>query len=420
MRVAFFESADVFEDFYPHIGVTQSRFATDWAGSGNHRMLTLVQADIGDVVWLELSLRPEVLVSTHRVVGCEVRIIPSSLLHRGLWRLMYGTRVSWRLRRLYPAYATIASYLAPLSLRLWRETRRVRPDAIFVQDYASGRFDVLLVLARLLRARFVAYHAGSQPDQYVGRRLRRFSLKRADHVLASSARERESLVSEFGVARERTSVVLTPIDTERYRPLSRSEACGAAGLDSRFRYILFVGRFDDQVKRVSSLIRAFAVASQPHSDARLMLVGDGPDRAPLTGLAQDLCPGRVIMRGWVPDEESLARIYNASEVLVLPSRREGFPTVVGEALACGLPVIATDVGGVSEVVVPSETGWLTSAGDDRQLTTAIAEALGARAVVQAMRSKARAMAESRLAPAAVVSQLRRCLAGTGGAETSER
>ena len=97
----------------------------------------------------------------------------------------------------------------------------------------------------------------------------------------------------------------------------------------------------------------------------------------------------------------------ASDCLVLASWREGFPTVVGQALACGTPVVATRVGGVPELVKDGRTGWLVAPGDDAALARAVGEALAGAG--RALRPAARAAAEERLAPAAVATQLRRAL-----------
>ena len=80
LRIAFFEYADVFEDFYPHYGVDQQAFATRWAGTGNHAFVTLLQREVGDVTWYETTLAPEIEEARHDVTGCRVRFLPSSLV----------------------------------------------------------------------------------------------------------------------------------------------------------------------------------------------------------------------------------------------------------------------------------------------------------------------------------------------------
>ena len=159
--IAFFDYHDIFEDFYPHYGVTREAFVRTWMGTGNHAFVSVLQREIGDVVWYSTSLSPEVLEAQHEGTGCRVKMLPSSWLHRQLWRAFYLPPFAWRWQHGYPAFAAAASYLAPMSLPLLRELRQDAPNFIFVQDYGSGRFDVLLLLARWLGARLIACQSGS-------------------------------------------------------------------------------------------------------------------------------------------------------------------------------------------------------------------------------------------------------------------
>jgi glycosyltransferase involved in cell wall biosynthesis len=406
--IAFFDYPDVFEDFYPHYGIDQWTFATRWAATGNHAFLALIQREIGDVVWYTFSLAPELSEARHEVVGCRVKILPSSCLHRCLWRRFYLPRTAWRWRRAYPAYATLASYLALASWAFIRTIRRDRPDVFFVQDYATGRFDMLLLIARALGVPLLAYHSGSRPERYLGRLLKRWTIPRADRLIVSSRDELDMLASTYRVPRECLALILTPIDTTVFRPLDRTGACRAAGLDPARRYLLFVGRLDDQVKRVSTLIRGFAALAAEQRDADLLVVGDGPDGQRLRSLGAERAPGRVHFLGWIPGGEAIAPLYNAAECLVLPSRSEGFPTVVGEALACGTPVLASRVGGVGELVLQDRTGWLFAPGDDEGLAAGLSFVLTHPEVIAKLRPQARDLAEARVSPAVVASALRKC------------
>ncbi len=404
--IAFFDYADVFEDFYTHYGIDQHSFATTWANTGNHALLTLLQREVGEVLWYEFSLAPEVSSARHEVVGCQVKFLPSSFLHRILWRLFYLPKSAWRWRRAYPLYATIASYVALLSLPFARALWRDRPDIFFVQDYATGRFDILMLLARLTRARFIAYHAGSKPEFYMGKFVKRWTIPHTDFLIVSNRGEGEMLISRYGVSPAHLAVMLTPIDTVMFAPQNRFTACSAAGLDPSRRYFLFVGRLDDRIKRVSALIRVFSSFQSRHPSVDLLIIGKGPDSLTLERLAEETAPGRVRFLGWIGDPASLANLYNAAECLVLPSRSEGFPTVVGEAMSCGTPVVGTDVGGVGEMVVTGKTGWLIPPGDDKALAAALSDVLDHPEAVTGMRPRVRNEAETNLSPAAVAAQLR--------------
>ena len=394
-QVALFDFADVFEDFYPHLGVDHHAFSTSWAATSNHAFASLIQEYIGNVTWHELTLGSSTPSGKHEL-GMQVDFHRSALLHRVLWKVFYTRSWSWRLRPVYRSFATASSYLAPLSIDLFRALSRNRPDAVFVQDYSSGRFDVLLAAARLLRAPLITYHSGSTPDGYSGRIVRKRTLRKADAVLVTSASEKQRIVEDFGVDSARCHVVLTPIDLETFEP--------SKGTPGNRRSLLFVGRLDDAVKRVSAILRAFHSA-RGKSDLRLVVVGDGPDGTKLRALGQELLGTSVEFLGWVEEPERLAHLYANADALVLASVREGFPTVVGEALACGTPVIATDVGGVSEVVSDEITGRLIPAGDDTALTEAFTEVIEHPGLFAAMRPAARSVAEERLGRAVVGDKL---------------
>jgi glycosyltransferase involved in cell wall biosynthesis len=215
-------------------------------------------------------------------------------------------------------------------------------------------------------------------------------------------------------------LILTPIDTQAFRPLDRQQACRAAGLDPARRYLLFVGRLDDGVKRVSALIHSFAPLALEHQDVDLLIAGDGSDGKKLQALAEESAPGRIHFMGWLSGATTLAPLYNAAECLILPSWREGFPAVVGEAMSCGLPVLASHVGGVGELVVEGQTGWLVPPGDDQTLATALSLVLKRPDLAACMRPQARAMAEARVSLSVVATALRQCFSLAGRHHAAEQ
>jgi glycosyltransferase involved in cell wall biosynthesis len=417
--IAFFDYPDVFEDFYPQYGVDRQAFATTAAATPNHAFVSLLQREVGDVIWYQLSVDPATDQTRHQTVGCRIKFMPSSWLHRRLWRVFYLPAMAWRWRGAYPAYATVASYLAPWSLPLLRALRHDRPVVFFLQDYATGRYDVLLLLARALGIPIVARHAGSRPEHYVGKLAKHWTIRRADALVVSSQGEAKMLAERFGVRPERMRVVLTPIDTDRFRPMDRACACRLAGLDPARRWLLFVGRLDDRVKRIGALIRAFAAVMGDYPDASVAIAGRGPDGTALRELGHSLGTDRVRFVGWVSGADGLAALHNAAECLLLPSWREGFPKVVAEAMACGTPVIASRVGGVPELVVDDRTGWMVAAGDDEALRERIGWVLSHPEAVRAMRPAVREHAFARVSEPIVAAALRKCFIEAGVRHLSE-
>ena len=123
------------------------------------------------------------------------------------------------------------------------------------------------------------------------------------------------------------------------------------------------------VKGHRLLVEAFAELVERQPRARLVLVGDGPDRARIENMVISLgIAGRVTFHG---RDDEVRHIYSAFDIVTLTSASEGLPNVLLEAGAAGLPVVATDVGGVSEVIVPDVTGLLVPPGDRSALITAL-------------------------------------------------
>lgn len=151
----------------------------------------------------------------------------------------------------------------------------------------------------------------------------------------------------------RISIVHCGVDPDRY---------GRKPRKSFGKHVLFVGRLD-AVKGAPLLLQAFAALRTDHPDATLTLIGDGADRPTLEAQAQALdLRDAVTFAGYQP-QEAVADFLEEADFLVLPSFAEGVPVVLMEAMASRIPVIATQVAGVSELIINGETGFVVPPGD---------------------------------------------------------
>lgn len=215
-------------------------------------------------------------------------------------------------------------------------------------------------------------------DQTLGRAV----LRRAESVVAISAAAADFVERLSGRS---ATVVHRGLDMERYDRVEPSAELRE--LSGGRPVISFVGRLIDG-KGVTDLVEAFA-ALEP-ADALLCLVGDGPRRADLEAQARRLgIAERCRFLGYRPEEQALALI-RASDVVVNPSYTEGLPTSVLEAAALGRAIVATDVGGTAEVVVPGAGGVLVNAHDPAALSAALRDLLGDAARRERLGAAARA------------------------------
>jgi glycosyltransferase involved in cell wall biosynthesis len=144
----------------------------------------------------------------------------------------------------------------------------------------------------------------------------------------------------------------------------------ALGLNPEATIVLYLGALSPE-KRVDLAIQATTRLPQ----VELVVVGDGPERARLEGLAAEAAPSRVHFLGQTSAPQ---QPLTAADVLVVPSATEGQPRVAIEAGLSGLPVVATTVGGLGEIVEDGRTGILVPPGDSMRLAEAVRAALAAR------------------------------------------
>jgi glycosyltransferase involved in cell wall biosynthesis len=196
----------------------------------------------------------------------------------------------------------------------------------------------------------------------------RAGLPRASRVVAVSRRLGEEAVS-LGVDPERVELVFNGVDLDLFRVRDRSASRAEVGFQGTGKLVLFVGTVQEE-KGVGDLLEAFDAVWRAHPDATLALIGDGPMRARCEEKAA-ASNGRLLVLGRRPHTE-VARWIGACDVLTLPSWNEGTPNVVLEALASGRRVVASDVGGIPDLLSSPGLGRLVP----RKRADRLGDALG--------------------------------------------
>ena len=162
----------------------------------------------------------------------------------------------------------------------------------------------------------------------------------------------------WGIADERLHVMRNGVDLQRFRPLPQAEARAQLGLTGA-PLLLSVGNLVE-LKGHDIAIGALARLLPQYPQARLVIVGQGPEKAQLLAHARQLgVAEQVTLAGAQPNAE-LLHWYSAADVFLLASSREGWANVLLEAMACGTPVVATDICGTPEVVRPASGGRLVA------------------------------------------------------------
>ena len=232
-------------------------------------------------------------------------------------------------------------------------------------------------LARLTATPVLMKVHGSDVNDYFDeppkRRRILAAAQRCRAVMCASGALREKLVGA-GVAPERVVVNYNGVDCNRFRPAERTPTRADHALPLGAHVVLYVGNLK-VAKGCVDLLRAFIVLAQDDPDLLLVYVGDGEARAQIAAEAAEAgLTSRVRLQGKCFHAE-LPGWFAAADLLCLPSYNEGVPNVVLEAMACGIPVVATRVGGIPEIL-PGFAGELVERCDVPALAAALSRSIG--------------------------------------------
>lgn len=308
-------------------------------------------------------------VKAARELGLRVDIIPE--------RFRFDTRVIPALRKI---------------------VERRAPDIVLTHQVKSH---LLMKLSRLWQQYpWVAFHHGYTTTDLKMRAynlVNRWSLPKADRVITvceAFARE----LSVAGVPRERIHVQHNSIRPEEMGSLQEAEMLRKRlGIAKDETLLLSVGRLSREKAHID-LLSAFnhLRENNPDTKSTVVIVGEGPERASLAAAATSFCLSEsVIFAGEVSNVQPY---YAAADVVVLPSHSEGSPYVLLEAMAAKVPVVATAVGGVPEMVEDEESALLVPARDPRAMAAAIARVLTDPELARKLTANASTLVATRYAP----------------------
>jgi glycosyltransferase involved in cell wall biosynthesis len=334
-----------------------------------------------------LRERPE--IEEVRVVA-PVPVFPGMnlaprLATSGRVKRIEGTRDHDGIEAVYPRYTYIPRVgRAFHGWMYYRGTRRVvgaivesyRPDVLYAtwsypDGYAVG------LLARDNNLPFVLKVHGTDINEYLPVKSRRgqilTALSRAQTVVSVSG-ALGGVMQGHGVAADKIRVIYNGVDHDRFRPSSKDDARSRLGIAVDSKVALFVGNLKP-VKGIDRLLDAWGGMGREENRRELHLIGRGPLEEQLRGRSSAIgVDGSVTFEGEKSPDE-IATWMNAADVLCLPSENEGVPNVILEAIACGLPVVASRVGGIPEIVDTAGLGRLVEPGDVTALRGALEDAL---------------------------------------------
>lgn len=429
--VALVDWSELLEDYLDNIGVTFESFRDEMNGGWMFGYIeALRRAGVRVVLFCVSARVTETTRFTHAPTGAGLCVLPASRAYRALRRRVVNPyadsledavgMVQGRARRAWwSAARELMPYFSTPIVTLARELRRQRCDTLLVQDYEHARFDVCLLLGRLTRRRvYATFQGGDVSHRRLERALRRRSLQSADGLFVGAGSEAARLQGRYELASEKILHVFNPLDLSEWQPGDRATARRELDLPQDARVVVWHGRVDFRRKGLDVLLDAWQhiCSERPGDDLRLVLVGTGHDAAELRARIEGK-RGVVWVDEYVRDRRRLQTYLHAADVYAFPSRHEGFAVAPLEAMASGLPVVAADAPGVSDLIEGGEAsgGIVVPRGDVTTFAAALARLIDNKDLRCTLGARARARVEESFALEAVGARLKKFL--TKGAKT---
>lgn len=273
---------------------------------------------------------------------------------------------------------------AAYSLRRWSATplsafreilSRSKCDLLLAQEYEYTRFDALAWLARRLNLPLYAtFQGGDRTLSWVEALARQLSLRACRGLIVASSAERERLARAYPRIAVDIANIPNPLDTQEWQATDRSEARANLGLPQDCFIVLNHGRIDIRRKGLDVLLKAWEHFGGA-STCRLVIIGSGQDDDAFAKLVRESELANVQwLSGYMTDRTLVRRWLSAADVYVTASRIEGMPVAPLEAMACGLPVIASDAQGLPDILVDGEAsgGLMVAQEQPEEIARALA------------------------------------------------
>jgi starch synthase len=414
---------NVIEDFLDRVGLSLDDFCQRMTGgwlfgyiqalrsAGWQSVLFLISRGVGAPTRLR-----------HAPSGTRICVLPAWKAYSSVARGMidpYGGSVerifgrgSRLLRLVRFAQKETAPYLAtPLGV-LARNLRREGCTVILTQEYEYARFDACILLGRLLRLPvFATFQGGDHHSGRLERLVRPVAVRAARGFAIGADKEAARVVERYNVDTTKIWRIHNPVDLELWRPMDREESRRQLELPSQSRIVIYHGRIDIYAKGLDVLLKAWEQIAAGR-DALLLMIGSGHDDGALRErLAAPNLSGIRWHNRYELDRTVMRRYLSAADLYVLPSRIEGFPVAPLEAMACGLPVVGSDIPAMSNIIEDggASGGLIVPRGDSQVLAETIKRLLDNPDLCRELGRRARRTVEGRFSIESVGRQLNEML-----------
>lgn len=411
--IALLPCGNPFEDFFDTINVSFETFRKEYTGSWMFNYAEALRlVGVRTVLFFVSNRISKTLRFVNEPSGIEVCILPTSSLHRAFRFLTrFGTISRFSVARSLDSY-----FLLPLKL-LAQELRNEGCNAILFQDYENPSYDICVWLGKKNNLPvFATFQGGNSHRSKLERFIRPFTLQSSTGLIIASQTETQRINSYYQIPHLKLKQIFNPVNITAWTPVDRNAARTKLKISLDAKVVVFHGRIDIQHKGLDILLQAWELIcrKRPNDNLKLLLVGTGQDSTKLHQLIKEMkLSGVIWLDEFVSSRVILQTYLSAADVYTLPSRIEGFPVAPIEAMACKLPVVATDVSGMREILKFGEAsgGVIVPKEDPKALALALGKLLDNKVWAENLGALGRSRVEESFSLEAIGAQLRDFMLG---------
>ena len=416
-------TVEITDDWLDDLGVSIDDFASRMMGVWYFNYAQAFQlAKIKPVFYVVSTKVKTTLRFKHGETGAILVVLAAPKIYSWVrrWLPERPTLMAWRFRvRLidglthtaYRGMRFILRYFSTPLVALFSELNRDNCKSLIVQEYESARFDLCVLLGRLKKVAVFATFQGGVSQPTLLRPLRPFALRLCAGLLIPAQNEAQRVTTQYSFPAEKVSLVYTPVDTSMFYPATKKEQRASLGLHPDAQLVIYHGQIIIDYKGLDVLIQAWGDLCRKYPDRNigLLIIGTGRDATEFSKLLSINQVRQVKwVREWIQDRNVIRRYLSSADIYVCPSRGDAFPLAMVEAMACGLPVVSSEVNGIADILEGGENsgGVLVPPGDAGALSDALSRLLNDRSLTETLGRRAHARAISAFSMAHVGSQLR--------------
>jgi glycosyltransferase involved in cell wall biosynthesis len=397
--IALLHCYDLIDDFLDSINISFDIFCQEFVGSWMFGYIhALKTAGVRTVLFCISARVTEPSRYQHRPSGATICVLPASRTY-GTYRSMrdrllraYGGDGGQSFKEIADANATRRSLLTgikdiiksagtylstPVDL-LEIALKQEGCQAILCQEYEFARFDTCVGLGKRLGLPvFATFQGGNATQSSLEYLSRRLAFRFCSGVIIATKTEIARVQQAYSIPKTKIARIFNPIDLKTWYGHDREQARAALGIPTTARMVVWHGRVEIERKGLDLLLDAWMqlCGDRPQQDLRLWLIGTGSDAAKLRDrLDTQPLPGVTWINQFIHDRVQMQQYLSAADLYTMPSRQEGFPVAPIEAMACSLPIVATDAPGIPDILECGESSGGLMVPRDQ--ISALADALG--------------------------------------------